>query len=470
MNFKGHRQYQHRHSQYNVNDDHRKYVEQNLQQQDPFNSNESQHSSRFLGYNVTPSTRPLPSSSRQRTRHHVEKRTSATLLTKRGSFYLPTAENDLISQLPFELILQIIQHLDLHSMLILGLVSRRWRSFSLIGEEWHRRMQQQGWKFHLPNYLQPYVSLDRIDWRYWYIQRYRLEQRWKLGRVNASFLSDHKDGVYCLQFDDRKIISGSRDRTIKIWDAVSFQCVRTLVGHEGSVLCLHYNQDYLVTGSSDATVIVWCMRELKQLTRIRGHTAKISEICFNDDYLISGSRDHTIRITRMKTWELVRVIPAHDGHINAIKLHGSHLLSASKDRTLRLWDIETGQLLQEYVGHDDAVSCAAFDGTTIVSGSLDKTIKIWNAQTGECLRTLEGHLGLVRALSFSQGRIVSAGYDQSIRVWDADTGECLLNYQDGHTAWVFDVKFDEKRIVSASQDRNILVMDFANGLDTRCIC
>jgi F-box and WD-40 domain protein 1/11 len=177
---------------------------------------------------------------------------------------------DIISQLPYELIYQILKELNVYSLLQLGGVNRRWREISSIGDEWHRRMEQHGWTVRLPPHWQEIItSSDQMHWQYWFLQRYRLSERWRLGQVAPHYLLGHMDSVYCVQFDDRKIISGSRDHTIKIWDAQSYQCARTLTGHQGSVLCLQYNQEYLVSGSSDSTVMVWCMRTLQRLMRIR---------------------------------------------------------------------------------------------------------------------------------------------------------------------------------------------------------
>lgn len=103
-------------------------------------------------------------------------------------------------------------------------------------------------------------------WYYWFKQRYILEKRWHYGDVSSHYLLGHQDSVYCLQFDDEKIVTGSRDRTIKIWDLHQYQLLHTLEGHTGSVLCLQYNQDIIVSGSSDHTVIIWDMRT----KRIRG--------------------------------------------------------------------------------------------------------------------------------------------------------------------------------------------------------
>ena len=66
--------------------------------------------------------------------------------------------------------------------------------------------------------------------------------------------SENSKGVYCLQYDDAKIVSGLRDNTIKMWDRTNLSCIRILNGHTGSVLCLQYDDKVIISGSSDSTV------------------------------------------------------------------------------------------------------------------------------------------------------------------------------------------------------------------------
>lgn len=81
--------------------------------------------------------------------------------------------------------------------------------------------------------------------------------------------------MYCLEFDSSRIITGSRDRTIKVWSLKTGKCLATFAGHRGSVLCLKFDRDwdimddsmdvddaaprkgFMVSGSSDCTVCVW---------------------------------------------------------------------------------------------------------------------------------------------------------------------------------------------------------------------
>ncbi|KAL7640465.1 UNVERIFIED_CONTAM: hypothetical protein RMT77_008740 [Armadillidium vulgare] len=71
-----------------------------------------------------------------------------------------------------------------------------------------------------------------------------LEVNWRMGRYNLQRInckSENLKGVYCLQYDDQKIVSGLADNTIKIWDRNLLQCYKVLTGHTGAVLCLQYD-------------------------------------------------------------------------------------------------------------------------------------------------------------------------------------------------------------------------------------
>ena len=87
-----------------------------------------------------------------------------------------------------------------------------------------------------------------------------IENNWRCGKHNLQRIncrSENSKGVYCLQYDDAKIVSGLRDNTIKMWDRNSLACTRVLNGHTGSVLCLQYDERVIISGSSDSTVRVW---------------------------------------------------------------------------------------------------------------------------------------------------------------------------------------------------------------------
>lgn len=59
-------------------------------------------------------------------------------------------------------------------------------------------------------------------------------------------LVGHTGGVWSSQMDGNVIISGSTDRTLKVWNAETGQCTHTLYGHTSTVRCMHLHQNRCV--------------------------------------------------------------------------------------------------------------------------------------------------------------------------------------------------------------------------------
>ncbi|KAI8612164.1 WD40-repeat-containing domain protein, partial [Chytriomyces sp. MP71] len=320
-----------------------------------------------------------------------------------------------------------------------------------------------------------------IDWKHVCLQRHLLDRNWRTGTYTATEIpTPHKEAIYCLQFDRDKIVSGSRDHTVRIHDAKTLQLRSTLVGHIGSVLCLQFDKTSLVTGSSDSRILIWSLPPLPSAgdpsaettpstihpTHIlKGHTESVLNLKFDSSRILSCSKDKTIKVWSSVDGSLLRTLKGHRAAVNAVQFRGRLAVSASGDRTIKVWDLETGENMRTLVGHVRGIACVQFEGDLIVSGSSDKTIRIWNVHTGQHLRTLDGHMELVRTLQFDESIIVSGSYDQSIKVWDMKSGSQLLAL-DAHRHRVFKVQFNECRIVSCSQDQRIIVWDFTSGVDT----
>lgn len=309
-----------------------------------------------------------------------------------------------------------------------------------------------------------------LDWRRLYRDRALLEQRWRdpEGEPHVLRIDGHRDSVYCLDFDSSRIITGSRDRTIKVWCIKTGKCIATFEGHTGSVLCLKFERDwdvgadgvvrgFMVSGSSDCTVCVWDListpvtagernsdsttshgssrsnsavttgtfgaprrvsAELRHV--LRGHSAGVLDLKMDERWIVTCSKDALMNVYDRKTLTLHTVLSGHEGPVNAVGLENGRAVSASGDGKMILWDVETGSCIRIFEGHEKGLACIEFKNDLILSGSNDCTIKLWRASTGECLHTFAGHTLLVRALYFEPktGYIVSTSYDRSVRVWE----------------------------------------------------
>ena len=297
-------------------------------------------------------------------------------------------------------------------------------------------------------------------------------------------LEGHTDYVLSVAFspDGRTIASGSRDRTIRLWNAETGQELQILEGHRNGVTTVAFSPDgrTLASGSWDDYIMLWDANTGKLLRTLDKHTDGVRAVAFSPDSrtLASGSYDTTIRLWDVDTGEEKRILEGHTDYVRGVVFSpdGRTLASGSYDRTVRLWDTENGELKLELEGHQDGVLTVAFspDGRTIASGSYDRTVRLWDAETGDPLQTLEGHTDGVPAVAFSPDghTIVSGGtdrtyllYDETVRLWDAETGEPLQTLR-GHTDGVLAAAFspDGSMLATGSYDDTIQVWELAPAI------
>ena len=92
---------------------------------------------------------------------------------------------------------------------------------------------------------------QRRPWKDVYKDRFRVGTNWKHGRFTTKVFKGHTNGVMCVQFDDKVLISGSYDSTAKVWDVNTGELLRTLKGHTKGIRCLQFDDTKLFTGSLD---------------------------------------------------------------------------------------------------------------------------------------------------------------------------------------------------------------------------
>lgn len=301
--------------------------------------------------------------------------------------------------LPSELTIKILLSLDCESLLKLAQTCKQFYKLC------HKQHDYLWQTLFQTDYNQKNLkSLPNISYYELYKNHLELDRRWKYGNVNTRYLTGHEDSVYCLVWvGNNKVVSGSRDRSIKLWnlnEKKGSSLVLTKTGHEGSVLCLRVSADmsFLVSGSSDATCLIWSLPDFSPQRRLAGHSGGVLDVCIIGSTIISSSRDATIRVWDKNSGNEIRRLIGHAGPVNALGSHGGRVVSASGDTTLKLWDIETGNCLRTFAGHTRGLACVRFDGQFIYSGGQDNKLKIWDAESGKCISTLAGHSDLIRTI------------------------------------------------------------------------
>ena len=289
--------------------------------------------------------------------------------------------------------------------------------------------------------------------------------RWKNAKVKN--FAQHSDAVGAVAFspDGLMLASGSKDKTIQIWDLATGKSIRTFEGDSSTIWSVAFdsNGTRIATGTGFWRVMLWDMKT-GQSIRSLDHAASVWSVAISHDgqLIASGSGDKTTKIWDAVNGRLIHNLPDHTDFVYSVAFSPDDktLVSASKDKKITIVDVATGRLLKTIDGHADQVRSVAIspDGQTLVSGSYDESIKIWNLETGELIRSLKGHSDDIVSVAISpDGKFIASGSkDKTIKIWDLATGE-LLNTLTGHLDEVYVVTFspDGKTIASGSKDNSI---------------
>jgi eukaryotic-like serine/threonine-protein kinase len=300
-------------------------------------------------------------------------------------------------------------------------------------------------------------------------------------RGSIATLYGHSDSVtsVCFAPDGSRLVSGSLDTTIRVWDAKIGTSLLELRGHSGPVNSVRVSPDssQVVSGSTDGTIRIWDLRSGVSLREIKGHADSVQSVDISPDgkRIISGSEDKTIRIWDLKTGQILDELKGHTEGVTetAFSPDGSLIVSGSRDMMIIIWDRKTGTKLTELKGESYAEMHFGLspDGNFIVSCSFgaesdNGLIRIWDAKTRQMLNEFKGHSHRVTTTHISSDglRIASGSVDNSIRIWDAKTTQRLLELK-GHTNEVTTVCFspDGGRIASGSKDHTIQIWDAKSG-------
>ncbi|AUX43386.1 uncharacterized protein SOCE26_048340 [Sorangium cellulosum] len=274
--------------------------------------------------------------------------------------------------------------------------------------------------------------------------------------------------------DGERVVTASKDRTARVWNASDGSQIALLVGHEAAVNSAAFSPDgeRVVTASGDCTARVWNASDGSQIALLVGHASTVSSAAFSPDgeRVVTASKDGTAGMWNASSGSQITLLVGHASTLSsaAFSPDGERIVTASDDKTARVWSAAEGKELTLLRGHESSVVSAAFCpyGERVVTASDDKTARVWNAADGSQLTLLRGHEGWVCSAAFSPDghRVFTASTDGTARVWNAGIEEpfaILTGYEDtlGTTAF----SPDGEHVVTASLDRTARVRNAADG-------
>ena len=202
----------------------------------------------------------------------------------------------------------------------------------------------------------------------------------------------------CFSRDGAVVLSGSLDRTLRLWEVPGGRCLRVFEGLGSEVNGVALSPD--------------------------GHTA----FSASGELLAGGDM---VRLWNRETGRTIRDLRGHEGEVSALAVDAprGRLVTGGVDTTVRVWDLASGECRHTLRGHGGWVRAVALtpDGLGVLSGGMDGSLRLWDATTGACRWEASAHAGGVHGVLATPAgeRVLSCGRDKALRTWDLRTGKAL---------------------------------------------
>jgi len=298
----------------------------------------------------------------------------------------------------------------------------------------------------------------------------------------AAVFSGHMKSVYCLTFssDGTSLVSGSDDKTVKLWDTQTGGVIKTFSGHTHAIFSVSISVDHTIiaSGSDDHVIRLWDIQrgECKHVIRQQNAVQYINFSPTDPKYLISICKS---QLCQWNTDGHQIKPPSNSSHIafssdgtQFVSCYGavvtvqnsdsgaivtefqvtSHnpqyccfspddrLVAIADGNTAYIWDITSSipHLIETFIGHTRYITSLAFSSpTTLISTSLDRSVKFWQIGAPSIDPAVIGPKSTfptsapIKSITPQKkdGIAITSDSDGIVKIWDISTGLCKASFQ-----------------------------------------
>jgi len=260
-------------------------------------------------------------------------------------------------------------------------------------------------------------------------------------------LVGHRGWVTCIAAtyeQSNLVVSSSRDKKIMIWELTPDTDApntvgyarKALTGHSECVACVVLSSDgqFALSGSWDKTMRLWDLNTGATIRTFQGHEKDVFSVAFSGDnrQIVSGSRDKTIKLwNTLAECKYTITEDMHTDWVSCVVFSPSAkmplIVSAGWDKLVKVWNLSNCKLRTNLVGHANVVytTTVSPDGSLCASGGKDSTAMLWDVNDGKHLYSLDAG-GTINSLTFSPKNYwLCAATDTAIKIWDLENKNIL---------------------------------------------
>lgn len=239
------------------------------------------------------------------------------------------------------------------------------------------------------------------------------------GLSNTSLRGSSSHVFMGVDFSGGTVTGSSTDKTCRIWNTRTKRMIHQLVGHQHKVTCvrLFNKENHVITGSADRSLKVWDISKntyRQTITLRHGSTANSIDVSTGSTMAVSGHFDGGLRCWDMKSSERIFDLHSmHVGGVTSVQINPSNeiqLLTMGRDSLLKLVDMRTFETIytfhnEEFRVSQNHASCAISpDGKYTIAGSgTNGHLFLWNLADGKLEKKLKAHDTGVVSVAWGRG-------------------------------------------------------------------
>lgn len=322
-----------------------------------------------------------------------------------------------------------------------------------------------------------------------------------------------------LSTDETFFVTGSWDKTAKIWSFPEGNLLKTLKGHSSYVMgaAINPGSSLIATGGADLKICLWDYPSGDKLFEWAGHVTVTNGIqfapsgtklfshsrggevividffnetiyreiihswvieqtilTFYERLLITASRDKTVKISNFETLDVIWMLTHHRDEVTCIALNRAetYLASGSSDGVINVYDTSNWSLItsielnkkgfvSKYLWRTGIIQLLFDNYNRIICGANNGEISVFDAPTGSLINKVQAHPSLslnVLRLIPNTDLLASAGTDKIIKTWNLDDLSPIQSLP-GHTADINQIVFDQegRYMISAGKDKTFKI-------------
>ncbi|GFT53611.1 autophagy-related protein 16-1 [Nephila pilipes] len=261
---------------------------------------------------------------------------------------------------------------------------------------------------------------------------------WEICRDEVKLLTSARDcnsSILSVDIDGKasSVLCASSDFSSRLWDISDFKLGHTLTGHSGKVMSAKFikESDTIISGSLDKTLKLWGKNKTLCTMTFNAQSPVNDVVSRDSNFIISGHWDRKIRFWDVRTKNSTRSIDA-SGVLTSLDVsrNGSTLLTSEQDGKLKIFDLRTFKEVRSMSETNFQIVCnwtrAKFspDGKYCCCGSENGSVYVWNSVTGALEKELRGHDSAVISCNWSScgSYLATCGNNRKCVIWSKHKG------------------------------------------------